>query len=134
MAVYDAIILAGMNPSEMSFSSAVSRVFAMMMDSLRRDKLVPTRDGFEYSTIMETFIQKNKATLPSISYRAPTASIDNRALDTPLINVKPTQSAEQREVNQKYKELMFKREYANDSMSTEDYAELERIEGLLFAE
>ena len=52
MAISDAIRLAVLHPGDMTFSSAVSRVLDMMMDSLRRDNLIPTRDGFDLSNMM----------------------------------------------------------------------------------
>lgn len=124
MAISDAIKLAGLNPEDMTFSSAVSRVLDMMMDSLRRDHLIPTRDGFELSDMMGEFIQKNKASLPSVSYRQPTIREDAQ---TPTVASKTT-THEQRLANVRFKELMVKREHAPDSWTEDDARELELVQ------
>jgi hypothetical protein len=109
----------------MTFSSAVSRVLDMMMDSLRRDHLIPTRDGFELSDMMGEFIQKNKASLPSVSYRQPTIREDAPASSV-VLNTATTH--EQRMANVRFKELMVKREHAPDSWTEEDELELEIVQ------
>lgn len=128
MAVSDAIRLAGLHPGDMTFSSAVSRVLDMMMDSLRRDNLIPTRDGFELSDMMGEFIQKNKASLPSVSYRQPTIRED--APHSPVV-LNTATTPEQRLANVRFKELMVKREHAPDSWTLEDEQELEQVLALM---
>lgn len=138
MAISDAIRLAGLHPGDMTFSSAVSRVLDMMMDSLRRDNLIPTRDGFELSNMMEEFIQKNKASLPSVSYRQPTIREDaprshTVGTDAPAVQVASNTATthEQRMANVRFKELMVKREHAPDSWTLGDERELEQVLALM---
>jgi hypothetical protein len=119
MAIYDALQVAGINPSEITFSSGASKVLDMMMEALRRDKIIPTRDGFEYSTIMESFIPKDKKRLPSVAYAEPKIP----SAGNPISYV----TAEQRLSRVRFKELMIKKEHAPDTWTAEDDAELEQV-------
>lgn len=123
MAVYDALKLAGVNPAAINFNSAVSRVFDMMMEGLRRDKIIPTREGFEFNPIMEEFSQSNKITLPGYT-KVPEVQ------DTIMVskaNIPPTTTAEQRLARFRFKELCEKKESAPDSWTAEDEEEMERV-------
>lgn len=136
MAINDAIKLAGLEPHDFTFASAVSRVLDMMMDSLRRDKLIPTRDGFELSDMMSEFIAKKKAALPSVSYRAPMQPTQAVNYSQGAVNYSPgatssttpvITTAEQRLANLRFKELMVKKEHAPGSWTAEDALELETV-------
>src|ERR1700744_3266486 len=110
MAIYDALKLAGVNPASINFNSAASRVFDMMMEGLRRDKVIPTREGFEFTPIMEEFSQANKISLPG--YTKTPDVIDTIMVDKP--NIPATTTAEQRIARLRFKELMIKKEHAPD--------------------
>lgn len=55
MAVVDVIQAARMHFTGMSFAQAVSTALACAMESFRQNNIVPTRDGFEYTAMMEPF-------------------------------------------------------------------------------
>ena len=123
MAIYDALKLAGVNPASINFNSAASRVFDMMMEGLRRDKVIPIREGFEFTPIMEEFSQSSKIALPG--YTKTPDVIDTIMASKP--NIPATTTAEQRLARLRFKELMIKKENAPDSWSDEDEAELDQV-------
>ena len=55
MAVIDVIQKANAHIPGMSFAQAVAMAFSCMSETFRRYKLIPTRDGFEYSEMMHEF-------------------------------------------------------------------------------
>ena len=55
MAVIDVIQKANAHIPGMSFAQAVAMAFSCMSETFRRYKLIPTRDGFEYSEMMLDF-------------------------------------------------------------------------------
>lgn len=128
MAICDALKLAGLQPSDFTFSSATARVLDMLLAGLIRDGVVPERDGFEFLNMMGEFVQQNRAQLPSVSYRQPTIREDAPAVQV-ASNTATTH--EQRLANVRFKELMVKREHAPDSWSTEDEQELEQVLALM---
>ena len=127
MAICDALKLAGLQPSDFTFSSATARVLDMLLAGLIRDGVIPERDGFEFLNMMGEFVQQNRAQLPSVSYRQPTIREDAQ---TPAVVSKAT-THEQRMANVRFKELMVKREHAPDSWTTEDEQELEQVLALM---
>lgn len=138
MAICDALKLAGLQPSDFTFSSATARVLDMLLAGLIRDKVIPERDGFEFLDMMSEFVQQNRAQLPSVSYRQPTLREDaprshTVGTDAPaspvVLNTATTH--EQRMANVRFKELMVKREHAPDSWTLEDEQELEQVLALM---
>lgn len=133
MAIYDALLVAGLSPADMTFSSGASRVLDMLLEALRRDKIIPTRDGFEYNAIMESFVQKTKAQLPSVSYRKPIAEQREVDLSSPqpihsmAFSASASRTTEQRMAGLRWRELMHKKENAPDTWTAEDEQELEEV-------
>lgn len=60
MAVVDIITQAKMFVPGMSFSHATSIAFACMSETFRKNNIVPTREGYEYSDLMEPFPDTTK--------------------------------------------------------------------------
>lgn len=52
MACVDVARQAGYDPGPMSFSQVVSITVGIVLESLRQNKIIPDRDGFEYADIM----------------------------------------------------------------------------------
>ncbi|MFI5423123.1 MAG: hypothetical protein ACHQWH_04205 [Nitrososphaerales archaeon] len=125
MAICDALKLAGLQPSDFTFSSATARVLDMLLAGLIRDGVIPERDGFEFLNMMGEFVQQNRAQLPSVSYRQPTPRED-APISPVVLNTATTH--EQRLANVRFKELMVKREHAPDSWTEEDTRELEIVQ------
>lgn len=53
MACVDVARQAGYDPGPMSFSQVVSITVGVVLESLRQNKIIPDRDGFEYADIMQ---------------------------------------------------------------------------------
>jgi hypothetical protein len=122
MAIYDALLLAGIDPANYTFSSGASRVLDMLLDALRRDKLIPTRDGYEYTEIMKSFVPKMKNNMPS-----PTLGKAEHSQSISVSQGPVVKSSEQRSAILRFKELMIKKEHAPDSWTAEDEQELDRV-------
>ncbi len=142
MAIADALKVAGLHPGDFTFSSATARVLDMLLAGLLRDGIVPTRDGFEFSSMMNEFIQQNKAALPSVSYKQPTQAVNHSqgqvnhsqvampkmlAVGSDYVEPSAHPGSVQRRAAVRFKELMTKKEHAPDSWTAEDAAELEGV-------
>jgi hypothetical protein len=122
IAIYDCLKLAGLEPGEYTFSSATARVLDMLLDGMRRDKHIPERDGFEFLTMMDEFIQQNKAQLPSVH----TDTAQKHIMPVSVVEVSNS-TMEQRRALTRFKELMQKKDRAPDTWTAEDEAELEQV-------
>lgn len=56
MSVIDVMDTVGINTEGMSFPAMVSLTLSSLLEGARASKQIPTRDGFEYSDMMEPFI------------------------------------------------------------------------------
>lgn len=55
MAVLDVIEKLGLTPDRLSFDQAVRITLSSLLESVRKNGIIPTRDGFEYSDMMQSF-------------------------------------------------------------------------------
>lgn len=55
MGVADVMKLVGMEGKGLSFAASVSVALGALMETARKNNLIPTRTGFEYSEVMQIF-------------------------------------------------------------------------------
>lgn len=126
MSVVDVINNTGMYTGGMSFPMAVSLVLSSLLESARQAKLIPERDGFEYSEVMQPF--SNKATGPrKLAITAAHRMVGSELVAPPLRQPKVGMSMEQRRADTRMRELFFKREHTPESWSPADDKELDQV-------
>jgi len=125
MAVVDLVDKIGLHIPGMSFSQAVSIALSSAMESLRRAGAIPTRDGFEFSEMMQKYPNFNKgskgkaldiartfADLGS-SFRPPSAVPESPAYNRAKI---------------RFEELRAKAKADPDNMSAEEFGEYSALQ------
>lgn len=58
MSIIDVLNAGGVNFDGMSFASMTSLALSSLLETSRKAGLIPTRDGFEYLTMMQPYISK----------------------------------------------------------------------------
>lgn len=129
MGVVDVLKNTGMYTEGMSFSAGTSLVFSALLESARQAGLIPMRDGFEYTEMMQPFLDKSrgKKKLEITRLTALTGSeLQVPALSHPtarsVANVGKTMA--QRRARTRINELGFKKEQAPDSWTAADEEEI----------
>ncbi len=122
MGVVDLVNKVGAYRPGMSFAQAVSQALASALIALRENKLIPTRDGFEYAELMAPFGDQ-----PHLD-RAKKLQITRLVQAQPQHVQVPT-LVDQLSIRKRtrFEELAFK--FNNDAanMSVEERAELEAL-------
>ena len=80
MSAIDVLTKAGQDPTRMSFAAVVNTALSISLATLRDLNLIPTREGFEYTEMMEVW-NARKLT-PHATKLALTKSMKNRNLDS----------------------------------------------------
>jgi hypothetical protein len=138
MATYDVILMQGLNPMEMTFSTAVARCYAMFMEGLRRCGGIPIREGFEFNDLMASFMQPTTQPVKFTKeiLQGLTGDVNQQVSISPATEQQATDylttgtGIRKTMTNNelfRWRELMTKNQYAPDTMSPEDKAELEEL-------
>lgn len=122
----------GALPPGSSFAQLVSFSLRVLCESARLSAVVPTREGFEFSELMEQWpdtpgsrSQARKVDISRTIERA--IGEDGRVPGVQQMPRGAPMSAEQRRATTRMHELFFKQEHAPDSWTPEDDAELSRV-------
>jgi hypothetical protein len=134
MGTYDVILMQGLNPMEMTFSTAVARCYAMFMEGLRRSGGIPIREGFEFNDLMASFMQPTTQPVKFTKdiLQGLTGDINHQVTISPAAEqqLKDQGLLPEKMTNSelfRWRELMTKNQYAPDTMSPEDKIELEEL-------
>lgn len=122
MAVVDILKHIGIHPTGMSFSQGVSITLSSALESFRQSKIIPTRDGFEYTELMRMFPPDrliDRSRKLDITKHLQARTSDGAVV--PPILVPDTPEVQRRRT--RYNELRFKRENDEINMSEADWAE-----------
>lgn len=122
MAIADAVKYMGLSTENMSFDHAVSRVLASSLAGLRANGILPKRDGFEYTELMQPFYH-TKADMAGV-WKG-TANLAVQTAEQPPI-VPETPERKHRRIQ--FKELMFKVKNNRENIDDEElqlYLELQ---------
>ena len=145
MSALDVLGVAGVPAENMSFSSAVSLAFSSMLEGMRQQGVIPTRDGFEFSQMMQKYLrgpQGQKLAVadaiykqgPSFQVKPVLPVVDNHSDDREW--QEPEVSPEVRRASRMLAELIAKRELAEQSSaviwSNDDQAEYERYYRIVY--
>ena len=105
----------------LSFSHATKRVLEACLVALERDGIIPTRDGFEYSTMLSAFPSQDDA-LKSRAKQIQFTKLEEH----PSYKAQPIvpESHERKARRVRYEELMFKREADEINFTQEELLEL----------
>lgn len=134
MGVVDVVRTLGFNYHGMTFSQATSIAFSAMLNMLRETGSIPTRDGFEFSDMIQPFTIKPESRrnlnlakpLTLAESTQPTTKASSKLVPN------PSYSKEQRQAKFRLEELAIKRE-SGEIMSEEDEAEWTRLITLLYS-
>lgn len=143
MGIADMLTLGNVDTVGMSFAQATATVLQSMLESARLQGIIPDRDGFEFSKVMQPFSRKKKgppkggliAAMNQMKTSVHTAR-DIASIITPEEEVTAIvgMTSEQRQAGLRMKELQVKQEYAKDSWSVQDQEEWDRLYKIVFPE
>lgn len=143
MGIADMLVLGNVNTEGMTFSQATATVLQSLLESARMQGIIPVRDGFEFSKVMQPFARKRKgppkggliAAMHDMKMSV-SRSRDIADVITPEEEVAAIASmtTEQRQAGMRMKELMVKQEHAADSWSAEDQEEFNRLEKIVYGD
>lgn len=141
MGIADMLVIGDVNTEGMTFSQATATVIQSMLESARMQGIIPTRDGFEFSKVMQPFARKRKgppkggliAAMHNMKMSVSRAR-DIVEIITPVEEVAAIASmtAEQRQAGLRLKELLIKQEHASDSWSAADQAEFDQLYKIVY--
>lgn len=134
MSVVDVAAAVGVDTSgRVSFDNVVRLALSALLQTAREHQIIPEREGFEYSAMMQPFSGLS-AHAEKLAFTKMTDRNMMQELHTePALQVqaRPTLTAEQRRAKIKYDELCVKREHAPESVTPEDEAEWTRVLAVL---
>lgn len=137
MAVVDLVQQLGAPIERMSFGSVVSLALTSALQTLRSAKMLPERDGFEYSEIMAGFqthfgFRKEGVARQLSMDRNAAAGVEAPHVDLPT-EIKLDQSLPGfRKKKLRYDELMVKMRHAPESMEAAEVEEFNALQAELF--
>jgi hypothetical protein len=131
LAVIDVLEKVGQLVPGMSFGQAVSLVLAISLETARSNKFIPTRDGFEYSEMMQQFPAKDCQTSKRSQRITRSYNILGEGFQAPSFSqqqqTEQPESPQFRRLKHRLEELNIKRDHASASWSVADEEELARI-------
>ena len=141
MTIVDIVEDAHMLVQGMSFSRAVSIALSCALEVLRHNKLVPERDGFEYTKIMSPFPDDRKGNTAFNYALSKNVDIQSENWKPPVQQLQPHVEQEQDltkhnnpEVRRLYREgmeMLAKREIDPENFNQAHYNEIEQQLGKL---
>lgn len=119
MSIVDMLKHMNIPTDNLSFASATKLVLGSALEAFRQQGIIPRREGFEFSILMEPFKGRN------YNSRAAKLKITSQIVKN---EIKPTVPEPlQLGTNARLNELTIKAEHAKDSMTDEDWQELANL-------
>ncbi len=129
MTAIDILTKAGQDPTRLSFASVVNTALSIAFATLRDLKLIPTRDGFEYTEMMEVWDERKLT--PHASKLSLTAMLKNRNFESLQVLPDALLTPEQQIAKVRIMELQLIQSTNPDKFSPEMEAELDAQIALL---
>lgn len=126
MSVVDVIKNTGLLTEGMSLPVAVSLTLSALLESARQAKLIPEREGFEYTEVMRPFSNKTRNPRKLAITQLHTMEVGSE-LRIPALQAtahRSTKTMAQRRARTRINELGFKKEQAPDSWTQADEEEI----------
>ena len=145
MSCIDAVNTVGVDMQGMSLSATVKRGISIALATLRAEKVLPERDGFEYSQMIAPYTNITKVEKIAVGHRLVMQEQREEAMDVPPAAIhsrtRPTTSrteltkeevekaTRRRRLFPRLQELQFRAEHDKENFSKKDQVELKRLEG-----
>ncbi|HEX6826433.1 MAG TPA: hypothetical protein VF077_08970 [Nitrospiraceae bacterium] len=127
MSIVDVLDVLGVSKTNLSFAQATKLALSALLESARKEGLIPRREGFEYLTMMRPFEEVNlsaraaKLRLTKLNNREPS---DGNGVPVPQRDaVAQLPTSEQLRLN----ELLFKNTQDPDNMDEQELIELSSL-------
>ncbi len=121
MSVLDIMNLIGVHPKRVSFDQAVRMALSSLIESIKASGVIPTRDGFEYTDMMNEFRAEPRNVKEVLQFSG--------AIMQPAARSIVQESPDRVRHRNRLKELMFKHRHARESMDDADMAEYLELQG-----
>ena len=140
MSCIDAVNAVGGGMQGMSLSATVKRGISIALATLRAEKVLPERDGFEYSQMIAPYTGISKVDKIAVGHRLVMQEQREEAMDVPPAAIHSRTSTEptpaelekatrRRRIFPRLQELQFRAEHDKENFSKKDQVELKRLEG-----
>lgn len=136
MSVVDILDRAKVNTTGMTFAAAVATAVGIAMATLRDNGVLPTRQGFEYTELMDQFVERPKVRSIKLPQQFSEIAVEGLSMTgarvTNANNSAPV-STELRQAQIRLNELEIKKTHASDSWSDTDEEEYQKLTEIVFS-
>lgn len=122
MSIVDVLSKLGIPTTNMSFSQATKIVLASALESFRQSKVIPDRDGFEYTEMMLPFAEDDLRTRGKKLQMTHDGSLPT--FHAPPVAQPTVDTPERRQRKVRFDELMFRRNADPTNFTDADLVEL----------
>lgn len=121
MSVIDVIAQTGLLPKGASFAQVVTTALATLLEGVRRAKIIPTRDGFEYAAMMAEY--QDQPHIDRARKLDITQAVALGRLHGAMPAVSIAEAPEKARQRVRFDELYFKRKNNSENWTEADQAE-----------